>query len=166
MLRATRELGRRLRPESRSNMGHIAAERTRLEEEDLGWMLGRSVGEVSFAEPGSWWFRFAGGGHLCTHGGPWRLSTREGMFLCSDDLPSAEAGVEGARGALERVHVVAAEVGAPAPDLVLRLENGLVLELLATSVGYECWETCDPTGRCLTTMGTRAASRWQQSAGS
>jgi len=123
---------------------------------------------MKFAEPGSWWFELSGGGAFSTHGGTWRLSSLERMLACSDDhlhpfgLPAPFDALRTARDALGNARVVGARVRDHVPDLEIRLSNGLILEVLALSAGYECWETCDPAGRCVVVNGSRDASTWKK----
>lgn len=146
----------------------IHAHATRLEDEGFGWLAGLSIVEIEHAEPSSWWFRLSKGGELSTHGGVWRLQSPERLVVASEDhghafgLPAPLDAPRAARTALHGAHVLEARVRAGAPDLELRLSNGLMLELLALSSGYECWQVCDPAGRCVVVSGSRAASCWQE----
>jgi hypothetical protein len=93
------------------------------------------------------------------------------MATCSDDhghrfgLPAPVDAAAAARAAMAGATIVDARVRDGAPDLVLRFENGVTLELLALSSGYECRQTRDPSGRCLVVSGSRHASTWTESTG-
>ena len=76
--------------------------------------------------------------HVASFAGPWRRGT---AMMIQD------------------ARVIVARVRDGAPDLEVRLSNGLVLEVLTLSAGYECWQTCDPSGRCVVSGG-RDASTW------
>lgn len=144
----------------------IRAEPSNLAEEKFGWLVGRSIDEVRFAEPSSWWIQFAGGGTLAMHGGVWRLIKSGSMVACSQDrghrfgLPEPFDAVGTARTALRNARIEGARIREGAPDLELCFSGGLVLEALALSRGYESWEIRDPTGRCLVVHGSRDASTW------
>jgi hypothetical protein len=140
----------------------------RLEEEDFGWMVGRSIAALDFAEPESWWFGFSGGGQVATHGGAWRLFSAERPVISScghgQRFGRSEPvdAIAAARNATRDALVVSARVRAGAPDLEVRLSNGLVLEVLALSAGHECWQARDPSGRCVVVHGSRDAATWQE----
>ena len=146
----------------------IHTTRTQLENEDFGWLVGRSLSSLRFAEPGSWWFDFASGGQIATHGGVWRLLASDELVATSADhghlfgLPAPVDAVHEATTAMRNAHVIAARIRDGAPDLEVRLSNGLTLEVLVFSSGYECWETTDPSGRCVVVSGRRDASTWQR----
>jgi hypothetical protein len=90
------------------------------------------------------------------------------MLVCSNDhghpfgLPAPFDALARARSALGAARVTEVKIRNAAPDLVIRFDNGVVLELLVLSSGYECWETSDASGRCVTTNGNRDASTWRQ----
>lgn len=148
--------------------GVVRTQPARLEDEDFRWMVGRSITEIDFAEPDSWWLRFSGGGQLSTHHGVWRLLAEGPMVVSSEDhghqfgLPEPVDVVGESLDALRGSRVNTVRVRDGAPDLELCLSNGLVLEVLALSMGYECWETRDPAGRCVVVSGSRTASVWQE----
>jgi hypothetical protein len=140
---------------------------TRLEDGTFAWMVGRYVGDVRFAEPSPWWIDFAGGGSIATHGSVWRLMNSDSIVACSCDhghtfgLQAPVDVGELARVAIGDARIERACIGERAPDLRLHFANGLVLEVLALSRGYESWETCDPDGRCFVVRGSRNVSTWQ-----
>jgi hypothetical protein len=141
---------------------------TRLEDEEFGWMTGRSVSNVHFNEPETWSFLLSGGGAITTDGGAWRLSSSSTWVTGSQDhaqrfghsapIDAAELSLT----ALQGTRIVGARVRGGPPDLEVRFGNGLLLEVLALSSGYECWQVRDPTGRCIVVHGNRDSSTWQE----
>jgi hypothetical protein len=146
----------------------IRATATSLEGEDFTWMVGRSISDVSHAEPYSWYFTFSEGGQCSVDGGTWRLTSPEAPMTSSEDhghvfgRPEALDARAAALAAVRDRRVVRVSVRSTAPDLVIELDGGVVLEILALSVAYECWQVCDPAGRCVVVSGSRHASTWNQ----
>ena len=138
----------------------------RLDDEDLGWMTGRSVEAVSFHEPTLWVLQLSTGGLLSTEF-TWRLSATTGLVACSGDhghwfgLPAPVDAAGLAMSALAGRRIVRAAIRSGAPDLEIHLEGGFLLELLALSQGYECWQVEDPSGRCVIAHGNREMSTWR-----
>lgn len=148
----------------------VVAAPVKLGNECVQWLVGRTVDDVTFADPGSWWLEISGGGVIATHGGPWRLSTPAEMVASSEDhghrfgLPSPLDAVDSLRSRVKGSQVTESSIRDGAPDLVLRFDSGLILEVLALSVGYENWEARDPSGRCIVVYGSRNAAAWQDPA--
>ena len=146
----------------------IETEGTDLGGESFEWMVGSSISDIVFLEPHSWRLLLSKGGKCSMDAGIWRLSTREGIVACAEDhghpfgLPQPVDVRELALTALGQARVTSATVGEFAPDLVLRFEGGLVLELLTTSFAYECWEVADPSGRHVVVNGSRGAFTWRE----
>jgi hypothetical protein len=140
---------------------------TNLEEESFDWMIGASVSEIAFLEPYSWRFHFSAGGSCQLDATPWRLVGAQGIVASSEDhlqgfgLPAPGDSREVALATLASTRVLDARLRENAPDLLIRFEGDLVLELLVHSRCYEGWITCDPSGRCLVVHGTRSAATWQ-----
>jgi hypothetical protein len=145
----------------------VVAVPVQLGNELVQWLVGQSVDDVKFAEPGSWWLDISGGGAIAAHGGTWRLSTRDRMVASSEDhghhfgLPAPLDAVDSLRSRIKGALVTESSIRDGAPDLVLRFDSGLVLEVLALSIGYENWEVRDPNGRCIVVHGSRDAATWQ-----
>ncbi len=145
----------------------ITTTHTPLDREDLAWIVGTTVRELTFAEPHSWYFRLSNGG-LCTcDAGTWTLEAPQGIVASSDDhghpfgLSEPFDARAVAMKALDGERVVRASVAAGRPDLILEFAKGLTLAVLALSIGYECWQLRDPNGRNLAVTGGRVASTWQ-----
>lgn len=143
----------------------IRPDRTDLGDESFVWMVGSTVSDIVFIEPYSWRIHLSNGGLCSLDDGNWRLSTTEGVIASSDDhghqfgLPRP---VDARAEALERVRDVSitrALVREEAPDLILHFDDA-ILELLALSSGYECWQVRDPSGRNIVVDGRRNASTW------
>ena len=75
-------------------------------------------------------------------------------------MPEALDATARALAAVRDRRVARVNVRSTAPDLVIELDGGVVLEILALSVGYECWQTCDRSGRSVVVSGSRHASTW------
>lgn len=134
---------------------------------DLHWLLGRSVAAYSFSEPDLWVLSLSGGGSISTES-VWRLLTLDGMAVSSADhghplgLPAPVDAAALAMLVTSTSPIVAARVDPRAPDLIVQFENKSVLQVLATSTGYECWQVCDPSGACTVVDGHRNASTWTE----
>jgi hypothetical protein len=132
---------------------------------DLKWLVGQVMIEYAFSEPDLWTVSFSGGGQLATQSS-WRVLAAARMVVSSADHGHRFGGPEPtdaaalASQATSASAVVAARVGASAPDLELRLENGVVLQVLALSSGYECWQLTDPSGVAIVVNGSRDAATW------
>ena len=131
--------------------------------EDLDWLKGRAALDVRFEEPESWWFDFSDGAFVASDGSPWRLLTADRVVACSIDhgqpfgqgRPLDQLSLT--RFAIQNRVVRGIEVGPVAPDLIISIDGGLRLEILAVSTGYECWQVRDPKGRTLVVNGARQA---------
>jgi hypothetical protein len=114
---------------------------------------------------------FSNGGWVQMDSGTWRLSLPSGIVVCSDDrghqfgLPAPVDSIAQAIAAIGKTRVTNAFVRAGAPDLVVEFENQLVLDVLATSFGYECWKVTDPSGWTVVVHGSGEASGWQEPLG-
>ena len=145
----------------------LEPQRTNLTEDAVAWLIGKSVVDVRFAAPESWWFHFTDVAYLAAHGGPWRIVGPSKLITSSADhaqdfglgRPSDQA--EQARLSLQGRLVRGVRIGSGAPDLVVSLDGELSLEFLAVSRGYECWESRDPAGRTVVVDGDRHASAYQ-----
>jgi hypothetical protein len=143
----------------------IHTTRIDLSKVDFAWMLGRTVDAYSFYEPCLWTMTLSGGGSMSTEA-IWRVSSLTDLIASSTDhghqfgLLSPVDAAARAREATSSSAIVGVEVRAAAPDLVMRFANGAVLEVLATSCGYECWQIKGPTGTCTVVDGCRNASTW------
>lgn len=106
----------------------------------------------------SWSFAFAGIATLTVEG-PWRVRSADAVALSSPDdgqkfdLP-APVDIEARARQLivgKTVRDIAAREGQG--DLTIRLEDGLILEALNMSTGYEAWQVGKPQEATLISMG-------------
>ena len=136
-----------------------------MSEIDLGWLAGASIDSFRFNEPDMWVIFFSGGGRLETQT-RWRILSAESLVVASGDhgqsfgLPEPLDAVGLAVSATSGSTVSAAHIDAAAPDLELLLDNGLRLQVLADSRGYECWQVTNPSGVAVAVAGSGAASTW------
>ena len=136
-----------------------------LSEIDLRWLAGTTIDALCFHEPDLWVLSFSGGGHLTTQS-RWRILSAESLVVASGDhgrsfgLPEPLDVGELAASATSGSMVSAARIAAAAPDLELLLDNGLRLQVLADSRGYECWQVTDPSGVAVAVSGSGVASTW------
>jgi hypothetical protein len=134
---------------------------------DLRWILGSSVASYSYFEPDFWVLSLSGGGSISTQS-VWRLLMSDGMAVSSADhghpfgLPAPVDAAARALLVTSTSVIVEAHVDPRAPDLLAQFENGAVLQVLATSIGYECWQVCEPSGACTVVDGSRNASTWTE----
>lgn len=137
----------------------IQMETADLGDESFEWMVGSTIRDIVFKEPHTWRIVLSNGGVCSLDGGTWRLSSTTGIISCSDDhlhqfgLPKRVDAAREARAAVGNSPVVSAAVSEFAPDLVLRFDGPITLELLALSRGYECWQVTHPSGRSLVVSG-------------
>jgi hypothetical protein len=110
---------------------------------NLTWLVGKRLKEAA-KQDYTWSFIFSEDGSICTESG-WRLVTSDGIEVTSDDhghvfgLPTpvdAGARVHLAVGAKK---VQAVRVADRTSDLILEFEEGVSLEFLNLSCGYESW---------------------------
>jgi hypothetical protein len=102
---------------------------TKIDNESFDWMVGKSIKEALFAEPGSWWFNFSGGGQCSIHGGIWRLTDAETMIVSSQDhghqfglpAPFDVSSIFMAR--INNALVKSVEIRTGAPDLLIRFDG-------------------------------------------
>ncbi len=135
----------------------------------LEWMVGQSIVAFSFYEPNLWSMLLSGGGWISTQD-PWRLLATDRMIVGSSEhghsygLPEPVDAVATAMAETAGAAIVEARIGEAAPDLFVRFANGIVLEILTTSMAYECWTVRDAAGICVVIRGSRTAGTWTDSA--
>jgi len=125
---------------------------------DLSWMVGHVISEVSFHEPVRWYFTFGAQASIgvdCL----WRIVERDRVVLTSEDhlqqfgLPApVDAAVRGGQ-LLSKRRVTAVHLREATSDIVVEFTDGLRLEIIATSSGYENWQLCDPSGTSYFAQG-------------
>ena len=134
----------------------------RIRNEDLAWLVGSSITELSYSRKSAWFF-ISGGGLVDTRGCPWRLSDMHELIACSSDLihhslnESSIDFIDMVRAAVVGERITAAMLRDGPPDLLLEIAGHLTLEVLATSVESDNWESWSPAGvRLLVTASRRA----------
>lgn len=88
----------------------------------------------------------------------WRLRDARGLLLSSEDdghqfgLPGPLNVEEEANRRIDGAAVVTLQHGVVPPDFTVHLANGLIVEVIANSVGYESWlltiDEAIVVGRC------------------
>lgn len=138
---------------------------------DLGWMEGQRVTAFSFSEPDQWHLSLSGGGSIFTQSA-WRLLAADRMIVSSSDhghsfgMSAPVDAEESARTETAGLAIAEVRIAEAAPDLLVQFANGWVLQILATSMGYECWIVRDAGCVCVVIHGNRTAGTWTDSSGS
>ena len=136
---------------------------------DFSWMQGKAIAEVALNPPGQWSFSFGAGvgiGAEC----PWRLLKDGHVAVSSEDhaqkyglpLPIDAAAV--ASELLASKAIVRVEVKQGTADLLLDFADGLRLEIIPFSSGYESWGATTPSGFQLVAQGGGQLSGWRHDA--
>lgn len=118
---------------------------------DLTWLANRRILKIELASPDNWVFAPDGGGAIVSYG-PWRLVENGRVVLSSLDHEQKfglAAPIDAARHASTIIggRVISdAEVRAAPGDLIIRFADGLCLEVLALSSGYDSWQVISPGG--------------------
>ena len=128
------------------------------EQLDLSWMAGRAVREVTTFAGGCWRFAFEQWEYIQTYC-LWRIVRDNRVILTSEDhgqqfgLPAPiDAGskaMEEFASATVRAVVLREVMG----DMLVEFENGLRLEIISTSAGYEAWEVIGPRECVISASG-------------
>ena len=125
---------------------------------DLSWMVGRTIKSVVLNEPTEWAFSFEPGvgvGVEC----PWRLLKDGSIAVSSEDhlqqygLPAPINAGATALSLVAKQRVTGAEVRSGTADLILKFENGMALEVIPFSSGYESWGVTTPSGFYIFAQG-------------
>jgi predicted flavoprotein YhiN len=109
----------------------------------ISWLVGRTLAEVEQREF-SWSFAFSGGGCVVTESA-WRLITKDGISVTSEDhgqmfgLKSPVDAIARLLATTKEKKIQESRVVENTSDLVLRFEDGVRLEFLNLSCGYEAW---------------------------
>lgn len=136
---------------------------------DFSWMIGRTIIGVSLNEPTQWSFSFGLGvgiGAEC----PWRLLKDGRMAISSEDhlqqygLPAPIDAAAVATDTLASRAIVQVEVKDGTADLVLEFADGIRLEFLSISSGYESWGVTTPSGFQVVAQGGGQLSGWRAGA--
>lgn len=128
---------------------------------DLTWLVGKKL-EKSEKKDYSWFFTFSEDGSIATES-PWRLITNEGVRVTSEDHDQL-FGLKEPVDATVRVlaattgkKVLAYRVAERSSDLIVTFENGVHIEFLNLSCGYEAWRTSHPSGEVICLGGGKLA---------
>jgi len=136
---------------------------------DFSWMVGRTIIGVALNEPTQWSFSFGPGvgiGAEC----PWRLLKDGRVAISSEDhlqLYGLPAPIDAAAVAVDTLAsraITHVEVKDGTADLVLEFADGLRLEFLPISSGYESWGVTTPSGFQVVAQGGGQLSGWRAGA--
>lgn len=111
------------------------------------------------AESGLWHFEFNGEIVLTTES-PWRVVSKDRVMLGSIDHGQKFGHAQEVDGSavitslLASSEVVQAEVIEPTGDLHIRFANGMQLQVIAVSSGYEAWQLNGPGAREVIRTGS------------
>lgn len=135
------------------------------EQVDLSWMVGRVVREVTGFEGGCWRFVFEQWEYIQTYC-LWRIVRDNRLILTSDDhgqqfgLPAPiDAGCK-AMEAFASASVRAVVLREAMGDMLIEFEQGLRLEIISNSAGYEAWEVRGPGRVCFVAGSSGQIHTW------
>jgi hypothetical protein len=132
---------------------------------DLAWMVGRTVC-VSFREQVFWLFDFGSEARIrvqCF----WRIINHGRVVLTSQDhghqfgLPAPVDAVTRSTELLSKRIVSAVQLREATADLLIEFTDGLRLEIIPDSAGYESWELRDPSGMSYVAQGGGQICKWK-----
>jgi Family of unknown function (DUF6188) len=132
----------------------------------LDWMLGRSIIEVSLADPMPWRFRFTDSEGVTVEC-LWRIISPGRLMRTSLDhghqfgLPAPVDAAREATAALADRAVTEVNLSSSTGDIQIRFEGDLLLEIIRDSSGYEGWQVYGPEGVCYAAHGD-GFSTWTQ----
>ena len=128
---------------------------------DLKWLVGGKL-EKSEKKDYSWFFMFSGDGTIGTES-PWRLITKEGIRVTSEDHNQL-FGLKEPVDATVRVlaatagkKVLAHRVTEQTSDLIVTFEDDVCIKFLNLSCGYEAWRTSHPSREVISLGGGKLA---------
>lgn len=133
---------------------------------DLKWLVGHSIGQVTFSEPENWLFQFTSGGILSVDC-PWRVLDQGYISVSHDDhkqqfgSPEPIDAAEVASALLSPLSVTEVEVREGTADLLISFTQGKQLQILPFSSGYESWQIRDPLGVAVVAQGGGQLSSWK-----
>lgn len=110
---------------------------------DLKWLVGKRLLNVT-KQDHTWSFAFDDGDWVCTES-CWRLVTVDGLCVASGDhghvfgLISPIDAAERAEVAVGSKKIRSVRVADRTSDLIIEFEDGIFLEFLSLSCGYESW---------------------------
>lgn len=110
---------------------------------NLTWLVGKRLKEAA-KQDYTWSFTFPDGGWIVTESG-WRLVTADGIAVTSEDhghvfgLPSPVDAGSRVHLAVGAKKIEAIRIADRTSDLILEFEDGVSLEFLNLSCGYESW---------------------------
>jgi hypothetical protein len=144
--------------------GDVLLVPAKLEEQDFDWLLGATIVEITEVAQLQWRIPVSSGGGFSVNAGAWRLSSTDGVIASSEDNGTYYLGEpidssERASSSIDGRRILSARVRERAPDLLLEIEGGFELELLALSNSRECWELKDLEGNVLVVYGSRQCSK-------
>ncbi len=137
------------------------------EQVDLSWMAGRVVREVAGFEGGCWRFVFEQWEYIQT-GCLWRIVKDNRLILTCEDhgqqfgLPAPIDAGSKAMEEFASAPVRAVVLREATGDLLIEFEQGLRLEIISNSAGYEAWEVHGPGRVCVVAQGGGQMSTWIQ----
>jgi hypothetical protein len=133
---------------------------------ELSWMVGRLIVEVSHHEPTLWYFSFgpdAGISVECL----WRILHHNRVVLTCEDhghqfgLPAPIDAATKSTDLLASRHIAAVQLREATADILIEFSDGIRLEIIADSSGYESWQLRDPSGTEYFAQGGGQICRWR-----
>jgi hypothetical protein len=111
---------------------------------DISWMVGQSLSEIRYRDPGNWWLHFANGGSLHTESA-WRFLVAGRIKLTSQDhgqwfgLPAPVNAEAELWSLLSGKTVQTAEIRDETHDMIITFDSDWRLEIVTLSSAYEIW---------------------------
>ena len=133
---------------------------------DFSWIVDRPIVAVRLNEPSQWVFEFEpsiGIGAEC----PWRILKNGSIQISSEDhlqqygLPAPLDAAAVATNLLNSHTVTHVEILDGTTDLIIKFTDGLQLEIIPFSIGYESWSISTPSGFQIVAQGGGQLSGWQ-----
>ena len=128
---------------------------------DLTWLVGKRLVEAAKKDD-SWFFIFTDGGRIVTESG-WRLVTKKGIDVASDDhghffglKEPVNAGTRVLTATKEK-KILEFQIAERTSDLSVKFEDEVSLECLNLSCGYESWRAQHGAGEIICLGGGQLA---------
>jgi hypothetical protein len=157
---------------------------------ELSWLVGRSIVEVAYQEPALryftstvefqtvttnrdllldpaiWLFTFGPDASISVEG-LWRIIQHGRVVLTSEDhgrqfgLPAPIDAIAKSIALLAGRCIAVVQLREATADILIEFNEGIRLEIIAASSGYESWQMRDPSGTQYFAQGGGQLCRWR-----